>query len=111
MINPFILLSIAIATEVVATTALKASDGFTRLIPSAGVVIGYCISFYFLSLVLRSIPTGIAYALWAGVGIVLISLMAWIFHNQTLDLYAIFGMAMIIAGVAVINIFSKTASH
>ena len=111
MTNPFIFLSIAIATEVIATTALKASDGFTRFIPSAAVVIGYCISFYFLSLVLRSIPTGVAYAIWAGVGIVLVSLMAWIFYKQTLDFAAILGMAMIIVGVIVINVFSKTVGH
>ena len=111
MINPFALLGIAIVTEVIATTALKASDGFTRLVPVLIVVAGYAISFYLLSIVLRTIPTGIAYALWSGIGIVLISLVAWLVHKQTLDLPAILGLGLIVAGVIVVNVFSKSVGH
>lgn len=101
----------AILTEVIATTALKASDGFTRPGPSALVVAGYGVAFYFLSLTLRTIPMGIAYAIWSGVGIVLISAIAWLWYGQKLDLPAIIGIALIVAGVAVINLFSKSLAH
>jgi len=111
MANPFFLLSIAIVSEVIATTALKSSDGFTRLLPSVIVVLGYVTAFYFLSLVLRTIPTGIAYAIWAGVGIVLVSIVAWIVHKQTLDMAAIIGLGMIVGGVFVVNVFSKSVGH
>ncbi len=111
MANPFFLLSIAIVSEVIATTALKSSDGFTRLVPSLIVVLGYVTAFYFLSLVLRTIPTGIAYAIWAGVGIVLVSIVAWIVHKQTLDMPAILGLGMIVGGVFVVNVFSKSVGH
>ena len=104
----FVYLAIAIVAEVVATSALKASHGFTAWQPSVVVVIGYVISFYFLSLALRTIPVGIAYAIWSGVGIVLISVIAWVIYRQALDAAAIVGMALIIAGVAVINLFSAT---
>jgi small multidrug resistance pump len=104
-------LLIAIATEVVATTALKSSDGFTRLVPSAIVVIGYGLSFYFFALTLRTIPTGVAYAIWSGVGMVLIALLGLIVHHQKLDLPAVAGMALIIAGVAVMQLFSKTLGN
>ncbi len=107
----FALLGGAIVAEVIATTALKSSDGFTHLLPSALSVLGYCISFYLLSLVMRSIPTGVVYAIWSGVGIVLISLVAWLLQGQKLDLAAIAGMAMIVGGVIVIQLFSKTGSH
>ena len=104
-------LGIAIVCEVIATSALKASDGFTRLWPSVITVIGYGIAFVFLSLTLRVLPTGIAYAIWSGVGIVLISLVSWVWWRQALDVPAIIGMALIIAGVIVINLFSRTAGH
>jgi len=104
----FVYLAIAIVAEVVATSALKASDGFTAWRPSLLVVAGYVVSFYFLSLALRTIPVGVAYAIWSGVGIVLISVVAWMMYRQALDAAAIFGMALIIAGVAVINLFSTT---
>ncbi|WP_313295977.1 SMR family transporter [Diaphorobacter sp.] len=107
----FALLGGAIVAEVIATTALKSSDGFTHLLPSVLSVLGYCISFYLLSLVMRSIPTGVVYAIWSGVGIVLISLVAWLLQGQKLDLAAIAGMAMIVGGVIVIQLFSKTGSH
>lgn len=101
----------AILCEVIATSALKAAEGFTRLGPSLIVVIGYGLAFYCLSLTLRTIPVGIAYALWSGIGIVLIALAGWILYRQPLDLPAIVGMALIVAGVLVINLFSRTAGH
>lgn len=107
----WIYLAIAICAEVIATSALKASLGFTRLAPSAVVVVGYAAAFYFLSLTLRSIPVGVAYAVWSGVGIVLISIIGALFFKQNLDTAAILGMALIVLGVVVIQVFSKTAGH
>ncbi|NOR51295.1 MAG: QacE family quaternary ammonium compound efflux SMR transporter [Gammaproteobacteria bacterium] len=104
-------LAIAIVAEVVATNALKASDEFTKLVPSIIVVVGYGAAFYFLSLVLKSIPVGIAYAIWAGMGIVLVAIVAAILFKQVPDLPAIIGMALIVSGVIVINVFSKVANH
>lgn len=111
MTHAYLYLAVAIAAEVTATSFLKASAGFTKWLPSLVTVVGYCVSFYFLSLTLASIPTGIAYAIWSGIGIVLISLLGWIFFGQTLDGAAIAGMGLIIAGVVVINLFSKSAAH
>ncbi|MBP0048355.1 QacE family quaternary ammonium compound efflux SMR transporter [Marinobacterium sp. AK62] len=107
----WLFLAIAIISEVVATSALKSSEGFTRLAPSALVVVGYLLAFYFLSLTLKVIPVGIAYAIWAGTGIVLIALVGWWIYGQKLDLPAILGMAMILGGVAVINLFSSSGGH
>lgn len=107
----WVFLFAAILTEVIATTALKASDGFTRLWPSTLVVIGYGVAFYFLALTLRTIPMGIAYAIWSGVGIVLISAIAWLWYGQQLDVPAIIGIALIVAGVVVLNVFSKSVTH
>lgn len=107
----YLYLLAAIACEVVATSALKASEGFTRLWPTAIVVVGYGLAFYFLSLTLRTIPVGIAYAIWSGLGIVLISAVGWLFFRQSLDLPALFGIALILAGVLVINLFSKAVGH
>lgn len=104
-------LFIAIISEVVATSALKASAEFTRVVPSLIVVIGYGIAFYFLTLTLRSIPVGIAYAIWSGVGIVLISIAGIFLYKQTLDLPAMIGIALIIVGVLVINLFSNISQH
>jgi small multidrug resistance pump len=101
----------AIGGEVVATSALKASDGFTKLGPSGLVVAGYAVAFYFLSLTVNSIPIGIAYAVWSGAGIVLTSLIAWRLFGQTLDIPALIGMGLILAGVAVINLLSTSAAH
>jgi small multidrug resistance pump len=105
----WIFLAIAIISEVIATSALKASDGFTRLWPSAAVVLGYAAAFYFLSLTLRTIPVGVAYAVWSGVGIVLVALIGWWVYGQKLDLPAGIGMALIIAGIVVLNVFSPAA--
>ena len=104
-------LAVAILSEVIATSFLKASDSFTRLWPSLATVVGYGVSFYFLSLTLRAIPTGIAYAIWSGVGIVLISLLGWFWFGQRLDGPAVAGMGLIVAGVLVINVFSKSVAH
>ena len=107
----YLYLSIAIIAEVAATSALKASAEFTRWLPSLIVVVGYCIAFYCLTLVLRSIPVGIAYALWSGMGIVLITLVGAALYKQVPDPPAIIGMGLIIAGVVVIHLFSRTISR
>lgn len=107
----YLYLGVAIIAEVVATTALRAADGFTQLWPSLISIVGYAVAFYFLSLTLRSMPVGVAYAIWSGVGIVLISLAGWLLYKQLLDLPAIIGMALIMAGVIVINLFSKSTVH
>jgi small multidrug resistance pump len=108
---PYLYLAIAIISETIATSCLKLSEGFTRPVPTAVMAVGYIVAFYFLSLTLRSIPTGVAYAIWSGVGIVLISLAAWLLQGQKLDAPAVVGMALIIAGVLVMNLLSKTAAH
>jgi multidrug transporter EmrE-like cation transporter len=99
-------LSIAILAEVVATSSLKAAEGFTRLTPSLIVVFGYGTAFYFLSLALRTMQVGTAYAIWSGVGTVIISIVAWLFYNQKLDAPSILGMALIIIGVIIIKSLS-----
>lgn len=109
--NQWLFLAVAIASEVMATSALKASDGFTKLWPAVAVVLGYATSFFFLSLTLRYIPIGIVYAIWAGVGITLIAAVGWFFFEQRLDIPAICGIALIVSGVMVINVFSKSASY
>jgi small multidrug resistance pump len=109
--NPWIYLSAAIIAEVLATSALKSSEGFTRLAPSLVVVLGYALAFYCLALSLRVIPLGIAYAVWAGLGIVLIALIGWLVHGQTLDAAALIGMGFIIAGILMMHLFSRTVSH
>ena len=101
----------AIISEVVATSALKATQEFTKLIPSLIVIVGYCISFYLVTLVLRTVPVGITYAIWAGVGIVLVALVGAILYKQIPDIPAMIGMALIIAGVVIINVYSKTFVH
>lgn len=103
----FLFLFVAIVCEVIATSSLKASDQFTKLMPSILTILGYIAAFYFLSLTLKTIPVGIAYAIWSGVGIVLVTLVAAILYKQQPDWAAIAGMALIIAGVVVINVFSK----
>ncbi|MBT2745098.1 MULTISPECIES: multidrug efflux SMR transporter [unclassified Lysobacter] len=104
-------LAIAIAAEVVATSALKASDGFTKAGPTIVVAAGYSVAFYFLSLVLKTVPVGVAYAIWSGVGIVLIAMIGWLFMKQALDAGALAGIGLIVAGVIVIQLFSKAAAH
>jgi len=105
------ILGLAIVAEVIGTTALKASENFTRLAPSLIVVVGYGVAFYCLSLVLRSVPVGIAYAVWSGLGIVLITAVAWVLYGQRIDLAGLIGMGLIIAGVVVLNVFSKATAH
>jgi small multidrug resistance pump len=107
--TPWVLLAIAIVTEVIATSSLKLSDGFTRLWPSLTVVLGYGLSFYFLSLTMRSMPIGVIYAIWSGLGVVLITLVGWLFFKQHLDLAAMIGIGLIVAGVIVMNVWSKSA--
>lgn len=107
----YVYLAIAIIAEVIATGALKASEEFTKLVPSTLVVVGYAVAFYFLSLVLKTIPVGVAYAVWSGLGIVLISIVGVVLFDQKLDLPAIIGMLLIITGVVVMNVFSKSVSH
>ncbi|MGI9247144.1 MAG: DMT family transporter [Steroidobacteraceae bacterium] len=111
MIQAWTFLLIAIVAEVIATSALKASAAFTRPGPSAVVIVGYGIAFYFLARTLDVMPVGITYAVWSGVGIVLITLLAWIVYGQSLDVPAIVGLALIVAGVLVLNLFSKVVPH
>lgn len=107
----WIYLSLAIGCEVLATSALKATEGFTRWQPSVLVVLGYCLAFYFLSLTLRSIPVGVAYAIWSGVGVILISIVGVFFYQQKLDVAGFVGIGLIVAGVLVLQLFSKLVVH
>lgn len=107
----WIYLAIAIVAEVIATSALKASEGFTRAVPSTITVAGYGVAFYMLSLTLRSIPMGVVYAIWSGAGIVLITLVGYFMFRQRLDLPALIGIGLIVAGVLVMQLFSKSTSH
>ena len=107
----WVLLYVAIVAEVVATSLLKSSEGFTRLWQSLAVVAGYCIAFYSLSLTLRSIQVGVVYAIWSGVGIVLVTVVAWLAYDQKLDVPAVIGIGLIVSGVVVLQLFAKTAAH
>ena len=107
----YLYLLIAILAEVLGTTALKASEGFTRVGPSLATVAGYAVAFYFLALVLKSMPVGVAYAIWSGVGITLVALVGYFVFKQSLDWPAIIGMALIVSGIIVINGFSKSTGH
>ena len=107
----YLYLAIAIAAEVVATTSMKAIDGFNKPLPLLLVVGGYAIAFWMLTLVVRSIPVGIAYAIWAGLGIVLVSIAAMFIYQQKLDLPAVLGMGLIVSGVVVIQLFSQSTGH
>jgi small multidrug resistance pump len=109
--NHWLALCIAIVAEVVATTALKSTEGFTRLWPSLLVIVGYGAAFYFMTVSLRVLPLGIMYAIWAGAGIVLVALLGWVLYRQALDIPAIIGIALIIGGVVVINVFSGSVRH
>ena len=106
-----IYLSIAIVGEVIATSFLRASAGFTQLVPSIVVVVGYGVTFYFFSLALQTIPVGIGYAIWSGVGIILVSIIAYFVYGQSLDLPALIGIGLILSGVLVINLFSQSSAH
>ncbi|WP_305987573.1 SMR family transporter [Roseibium sp. MMSF_3544] len=107
----YLILCAAIVAEVVATSALARAESFTRLVPSLITVIGYAVSFWLLSYPIRVLPTGIVYAIWSGAGIVLITLVAWLAFGQKLDLPAILGLGLIVAGVVIINVFSKSLTH
>ena len=107
----YLFLAIAILSEIIATTALKATDQFSRFWPSTIVVLGYATAFYFLSLTLDKLNLGIAYAIWSGVGIVLVTLMGVLVYKQKVDLPAAIGILLIVSGVVVINLFSKTSAH
>ncbi|MGV3549881.1 DMT family transporter [Rhizobium sp.] len=109
MIYAFLI--VAIVAEVIATTAMARSDGFTRLVPSLISLVGYGLAFYLLSLVTRSMPVGIVYAIWSGAGIVLVAAASWLLYGQKLDLPAIAGIVLIITGVLMINLLSKSVSH
>lgn len=109
--NAWLALAIAIVAEVIGTSALKASDGFSRLGPSLLVVAGYAVAFYFLALTLRHMSVGVAYAVWSGVGTVLITLIGvWVF-KQSIDLAGMVGIGLIIAGVLVLNLLSHSTVH
>lgn len=107
----YLFLGVAIIAEVIATSALKASENFSRPVASIITVLGYIVAFGFLSLTLRTMPTGIAYAIWSGVGIVLITIVSWVLFKQHLDTAALVGLGFIIIGVIVINTFSQSVSH
>ncbi len=107
----YLYLTGAIVAEVIGTSFMKQSEGFTKPVPSVITAIAYVIAFYFLSQTLKTIPTGIAYAIWSGSGIVLIAAIAWIFQGQKLDAPALLGIGLIVAGVVVMNVFSKAATH
>ena len=104
--SKWLYLGLAIISEVVATSFLKSSEGFTKLVPSVIVVVGYCLAFYFLSLTLAEIPIGVAYAVWSGVGIAALAVVSVVFFDQKLDLAGIVGFALIILGVIVLRVFS-----
>jgi len=108
---PWIYLTLAIVSEVIATSSLKTVDGFTIWAPSLVVIIGYVFSFYFLSLSLHSIPLGVAYAIWSGVGIALVSLIGWVFYHQSLNLSGFIGITFIISGVLILILYSKVVTH
>lgn len=107
----WLFLAIAIVAEVIATSALKSSDGFTRALPSILVVLGYGLAFYFLSLTLRVLPVGVVYAIWSGVGVVLITGVGWWLFGQKLTLPVLLGMGLVIAGVMIINLYSQPLEH
>ncbi|TYC67396.1 QacE family quaternary ammonium compound efflux SMR transporter [Stappia sp. BW2] len=107
----YLFLIAAIVAEVIATSALAKTENFTRLLPSLITIAGYAISFWLLSHPIRVLPTGIVYAIWSGAGIVLITLVAWLVFGQKLDLPALIGLGLILAGVLIINVFSKSVTH
>ncbi len=109
--SPHFLLGLAIVAEVIATSALQSSKGFSRLAPSLLAAVGYCVAFYLLAQVMKNMATGVVYAVWSGLGIVLISVVGWLLHGQKLDAPALAGMALIVAGVVVIQVFSKAVAH
>ena len=111
MTKDYWFLLVAIIAEVGATSALAQSESFTRLVPTALTVVGYALAFWCLSFPLRVMPTGVVYAIWSGMGIVLISGVAWIWKGQALDIPAILGLSLILIGVVIVNVFSKSVAH
>ncbi len=111
MTKTYLILALAIVAEVIATTALARSESFTRLWPSLITVVSYAVAFWLLSFPLRVLPTGVVYAIWSGMGIVLISAVAWIWFRQALDAPALIGLGLILTGVLVVNLFSKSLPH
>jgi len=109
-VSTYVYLGTAIVAEVIATSALKACDGFTKIVPTVMTIGFYLVAFWFLSLTLKSMPTGIVYGIWSGVGIVLICAVSWIWFKQTLDIPALVGLGLIVLGVVVVNLFSKSVS-
>ncbi len=109
--SPYVTLAVAILAEVTGTSAMKAANGFSRPVPSAVVVLAYCTSSYLLSLTVRSLPVGIVYAVWSGIGIVVVSAIGWVWYGQELDLPALAGLSLIVAGVLVINLLSRTVAN
>ena len=107
----WLFLSAAIICEVIATSGLKSSEGFTKIGPSLLVLVGYGAAFYLLSLTLKTIPVSIAYAIWSGLGIVLVTVVAWLLHGQKPDLWGYVGMGLIVCGVVILNLLSKTSAH
>lgn len=107
----YLLLLVAVLFEALGTTSLQASQQFTRLVPSLGVVVGFGTAFYLFTLVLRYLPLGVTYAVWSGLGICLTALIGWLVFRQAVDLPALIGIGLIIAGIMVINLFSDTAAH
>lgn len=107
----YLYLAIAIIVEVVAASALKASEGFTRPVPTAIVIVGYLTAFYLLTVIVKTLPVGVTYAIWAGMGIVLVAIVSAVMYKQIPDWPAIIGMGLIITGVIIINLFSKSATH
>ncbi|RYG22672.1 MAG: QacE family quaternary ammonium compound efflux SMR transporter [Burkholderiales bacterium] len=108
---PYVFLAIAIVAEVIGTSALKASEGFSKTMPSITTVVAYGVAFYCLSVTLKTIPVGVAYAIWSGVGIALIAIVGWVLFGQKLDAAAIIGMGLIVTGVVVMQVFSKASAH
>jgi small multidrug resistance pump len=108
---PWVYLCIAIVSEVIATSALKATAGFTRLGPSIVVVVGYASAFYCLSLTLRVIPLAVAYAIWCGLGIALVSIIGWVVYHQPIDAATGIGIGLIVAGVVVLNLYAPTIRY
>jgi len=106
-----LILLLAILAEVIATSALKASENFTRPLPSLLVVAGYGTAFFLLSITLKTLPIGVAYAIWSGVGTALVAVVGWLYYRQSLDLPAILGLTLIIAGTLILNLFSKVSAH
>ncbi|TPE53644.1 SMR family transporter [Amaricoccus solimangrovi] len=109
--NIALMLGLAILCEVVATSALRAADGFTRPLPSLLCLVGYAVAIYLLSLTVRTLPTGIVYAIWSGLGIVLVAALAWARDGQRLDMPGMIGLGLIIAGILVVNLLSKSVGH